>query len=44
MDIDRVTALLQQGESHNLEFKKSTAQLKPACETACAFLNNLSYG
>lgn len=39
MDIDRVTALIQQGESHNLEFKKSTAQLKPACETACAFLN-----
>jgi ATP-dependent DNA helicase RecG len=39
MDIDRVTALIQQGESHNLEFKKSTAQLKPAYETACAFLN-----
>jgi ATP-dependent DNA helicase RecG len=39
MDIDEVTALIQQGESDNLEFKKSTAQLKAAFETACAFLN-----
>lgn len=39
MDIDQVTALIQQGESHNLEFKKSTTQLKPAFETICAFLN-----
>ena len=28
MNIDEVMALIQQGESHNLEFKKSTAQLK----------------
>lgn len=39
MDIDQVTALIKQGESHNLEFKKSTTQLKPAFETVCAFLN-----
>lgn len=39
MDIGQVTALIQQGESHNLEFKKSTTQLKPAFETVCAFLN-----
>src|SRR5258708_4666893 len=39
MDIDQVTALIKQGESDNLEFKKSTAQLKAAFETSCAFLN-----
>ncbi|MBI5447469.1 MAG: putative DNA binding domain-containing protein [Gammaproteobacteria bacterium] len=39
MDLSQVKALIQQGESHNLEFKKSTTQLKPACETICAFLN-----
>ena len=39
MDIGQVTALIQQGESHSLEFKKSTTQLKPAFETVCAFLN-----
>jgi ATP-dependent DNA helicase RecG len=39
MDIDQITALIQQGESHNLEFKKSTSQLKPAFESICAFLN-----
>lgn len=37
--IEQVLALIQQGESYNLEFKKSTAQLKPAFETLCAFLN-----
>ena len=31
--------MIQQGESHCLEFKKSTAQIKPAFETVCAFLN-----
>lgn len=39
MDIDQVTALIKQGESDSLEFKKSTAQLKAAFETSCAFLN-----
>ena len=39
MDIDQIIALIQQGESHHLEFKKSTTQLKPAFETICAFLN-----
>ncbi len=39
MDISQVTTLIHQGESNNLEFKKSTTQLKPAFETACAFLN-----
>ncbi|MCE3237374.1 MAG: putative transcriptional regulator [Gammaproteobacteria bacterium] len=39
MDIDQITALIQEGESPHLEFKKSTAQLKSAFETACAFLN-----
>ncbi len=39
MDINQITAIVQQGESHNIEFKKSTAQLKSAFETACAFLN-----
>ena len=36
MDIDQLTALIQQGESDNLEFKKSTAQLKAAFETYIA--------
>jgi len=39
MLLDDVKKLAQQGESHRLEFKKSTARLKAACETACAFLN-----
>lgn len=39
MDIDQLTNLAKQGESHKLEFKKSTAQLQPAFETVCAFLN-----
>ena len=39
MNINQITTLIQQGESHCLEFKKSTAQLKSAFETVCAFLN-----
>lgn len=39
MDIDQVKALAAQGESNTLEFKKTTAQLRPAFETICAFLN-----
>jgi ATP-dependent DNA helicase RecG len=39
MNIQKLQKLIQQGESHCLEFKKSTAQIKPAFETVCAFLN-----
>lgn len=39
MDIGQVTALAKQGESPKLEYKTSTAQLKAAFETVCAFLN-----
>ena len=41
MDIDQVAALIKQGESNNLEFKKSTTQIKPAFQTVCAFLNGI---
>ena len=39
MNLDQVTALIQNGESHTVEFKKSTSQLKPTFESVCAFLN-----
>lgn len=39
MNIQQLQKLIQEGESHHLEFKKSTAQIKPAFETVCAFLN-----
>lgn len=39
MDIEHLQSLIQQLESDTLEFKKSTAQLKPAFETICGFLN-----
>lgn len=39
MDIEHIQTLIQQQESDTLEFKKSTAQLKPAFETVCGFLN-----
>jgi len=39
MNLRRLKALVAQGESETLEFKSSTAQLKPACETLCGFLN-----
>ena len=39
MNIKRLKSLIAQGESETLEFKTSTAQLKPACETLCGFLN-----
>ena len=35
----QLLTLAQKKESETLEFKKSTGQLKRACETACAFLN-----
>ena len=40
MKLTEIETLAQQGESDILEFKKSTAQLKSAGETLCAFLNN----
>lgn len=38
-NIEQLRALVAQGESHNLEFKASTANLKGAFETLCGFLN-----
>jgi ATP-dependent DNA helicase RecG len=35
-DVERLVA---KGESEELEFKKSTSQLRRAAETLCAFLN-----
>ena len=40
MNIEQLQAIIDQGESHHLEFKKSTTQIKPAFETICAFLND----
>ena len=39
MEMVNLTGVVSGGESEALEFKKSTAQLKPAGETLCAFLN-----
>src|SRR5690242_16547202 len=39
MDIEQLKSIVKQGESHNVEFKKSTAVLKAAFQTVCAFLN-----
>jgi len=39
MNLEQISTLVAQNESDVVEFKKSTAQLKSACETACAFLN-----
>lgn len=39
MNISELKRLVLGGESETLEFKKSTAQLRSACETICAFLN-----
>lgn len=38
-NLTHIKKFISQGESDTLEFKKSTAQLKPAFETLCAFLN-----
>ena len=32
-------ALISTGESEQLEFKRSTSQLRSGCDTLCAFLN-----
>ncbi|HLX54076.1 MAG TPA: RNA-binding domain-containing protein [Aquella sp.] len=39
MNLEQIFTLATKYESDVVEFKKSTAQLKSACETACAFLN-----
>lgn len=39
MDIEKIKQLITEGESTNLEFKTTTAKLKNACETLCAFAN-----
>lgn len=40
MTLDDIQKLIQHGESHRLEFKRSTGVIKSALETACAFLNS----
>ena len=40
MNLQQIETWISEGESQHLEFKKSTAQLKPAFETVCAFLND----
>jgi ATP-dependent DNA helicase RecG len=40
MDSQQLIELVKQGESQHLEFKKSTASLKEAFQTICAFLNS----
>ncbi len=40
MDWPQIEQLASQGESEQVEFKKSTGQLKPACETLCGMLNS----
>lgn len=39
MNIDQIKILITQGESQQLEYKKSTANLKDILKTICAFLN-----
>lgn len=34
-----ISALLAQGESDSIEFKRSTGEMKEAMQTLCAFLN-----
>lgn len=41
MTLKELEELIQQGESNTLEFKESTAKLKSAFETICAYLNAL---
>ncbi len=39
MDINQIKVLAAQGESQQIEYKKSTANLKDVLQTICAFLN-----
>ena len=40
MTLAAIHRLLAKGESEKVEFKKSTAQLKPGAHALCAFLND----
>lgn len=40
MKLEQIKKLVKLGESEILEFKKSTAELKTAMQTVCAFLNS----
>lgn len=40
MEYSSIESLVEEGESETLEFKKSSASLKSAAETLCAFLNS----
>jgi ATP-dependent DNA helicase RecG len=42
--LHHIDLLVKQGESNNLEFKTSTANLYNVCETLCAFLNGANGG
>ncbi len=39
MDINQIKVLAAQGESQQLEYKKSTSNLRDILQTICAFLN-----
>ena len=39
MTLAEIEALISTGESEQLEFKRSTSQLRSGCDTLCAFLN-----
>ena len=39
MDIGNIQQIIKSGESRTIEFKRSTAKLKSAAKTLCAFLN-----
>ncbi len=41
MDINQIKVLAAQGESQQLEYKKSTSNLKDILQTICAFLNGV---
>ncbi len=41
MNFEQLKQQVKEGESHHLEFKKSTTQIKAAFETLCAFLNGV---
>ena len=38
-DVERLSAMVAEGEGPSLEFKRSTGELKEAMQTLCAFLN-----
>jgi len=44
MNLEEVKALVTQGETETIEFKRTTTQRKPAAKTICGMLNNESGG